>query len=234
MRALKPVGIAVHIGSQLTTLAPFRAAFERVAALVRSLRASGLAVERLDLGGGLGIVYGDEMPPHPGDYAAMVAETVGGLGVRLEFEPGRVLVGNAGILVASVIYVKETASKRFVVVDAAMNDLIRPALYGARHEVIPETEAAGAPASPAEVVGPVCETGDVLASNRMLPDGMGPGALLALESAGAYGAVMSSTYNTRLPVPEVLVNGDQFFVIRPRPGFDALLSLDRLPGWLEN
>jgi diaminopimelate decarboxylase len=234
MKGLKAVGVAVHIGSQLTTLAPFRAAFERVAALVRHLRADGLTVERLDLGGGLGIVYRGESPPHPDDYAAMVAETVGDLGTRLQFEPGRLLVGNAGILVTSVIYVKETASKRFLIVDAAMNDLIRPTLYGAHHDIVTETEMAGAPESPAEVVGPVCETGDVLASDRMLPDSLSGGALLALESAGAYGAVMSSTYNTRLPVPEVMVNDDRFFVIRPRPDFDTLLSLDRLPGWLKD
>jgi diaminopimelate decarboxylase len=232
--SLKPVGIAVHIGSQLTTLDPFRAAFARVAALVRSLRASGLTVERLDLGGGLGIVYESESPPDPADYAAMVAETVGALDVKLVFEPGRVLVGNAGILVASVIFVKDTETKRFVIVDAAMNDLMRPALYDAKHNVIPAEDRRNAARRAAEVVGPVCETGDVLARGAALPEDIAAGALLAIESAGAYGAAMASTYNTRLPVAEVMVNGDQFFVIRPRPDYQALISLDRLPAWLED
>jgi diaminopimelate decarboxylase len=231
---LKPVGIAVHIGSQLTTLDPFRAAFLRVADLVRSLRADGLNVERLDLGGGLGIVYEGETPPDPAAYAAMVRETVGDLGVTLEFEPGRVLVGNAGILVTGVIFVKDTATKRFVIVDAAMNDLMRPALYDARHNVVTVADRRNADSRAAEVVGPVCETGDVLAHGAKLPDDVAAGDLLAIESAGAYGAAMSGTYNTRLPVAEVLVNGDQFFVIRPRPDYEALLSLDRLPGWLKD
>ena len=232
--SLKPVGIAVHIGSQLTTLDPFRAAFARVAELVRSLRASGLTVERLDLGGGLGIVYDGESPPDPADYAAMVAETVGALDVKLVFEPGRVLVGNAGILVTGVIFVKDTETKRFVIVDAAMNDLMRPALYDAKHNVVPVEDRRNAARRPAEVVGPVCETGDVLARGAALPEDIAAGALLAIESAGAYGAAMASTYNTRLPVAEVMVNGDQFFVIRPRPDYDALISLDRLPAWLED
>jgi diaminopimelate decarboxylase len=231
---LRLVGIAVHIGSQLTKLDPFRAAFLRVADLVRSLRADGLTVERLDLGGGLGIVYEGESPPHLDDYAAMVAETVGDLGVKLVFEPGRVLVGNAGILVTSVVFVKDTETKRFVIVDAAMNDLMRPALYDAIHNVVPVQDGRNTATRAAEIVGPVCETGDVLAKNVSLPEAVAPGDLLAIESAGAYGASMSSTYNTRLPVAEVLVNGDQFAVIRPRPDYDALLSLDHMPGWLKD
>jgi diaminopimelate decarboxylase len=229
---IEPVGLAVHIGSQLTELAPFRAAFTRLAALTRALRAEGLTVSRLDLGGGLGIVYDGEAPPLPIDYGAMVRETVGDLGCELMFEPGRVLVGNAGILITSVIYVKD-AALRFVIVDAAMNDFLRPALYGARHRIIPVDEpAADAALTAAEVVGPVCETGDVLASAKDLPE-LGPGDLLAVESAGAYGAVMASTYNMRLPVAEVIVNADKFFVIRPRPDYDTLLATDRLPPWLE-
>ena len=233
MQGVEPVGIAVHIGSQLTSLAPFRAAFARVAALVRELRAAGHTVRRLDLGGGLGIAYRDERPPHPDDYAAVLRETTAGLDVELTVEPGRLLVGNAGILVAAVIYVKDTAARRFVVIDAAMNDLIRPALYNAEHGVVPVRCANAAGERPADVVGPVCETGDILAKAVPLPH-LSPGDLVAIETAGAYGAVMASTYNTRLPVAEVMVNGEEFCVVRPRPGYEALLSLDRMPEWLED
>jgi len=232
MDGLAAEGIAVHIGSQLTSLAPFRAAFERIAGLVRELRAAGHTVRRLDLGGGLGIIYGEETPPHPDAYAAMVREVTGGLDVELQFEPGRLLVGNAGVLVTRVIFVKQAGEKRFVIVDAAMNDLLRPTLYGAVHRVVPVCAPAGG-TSPADVVGPVCETGDVLASNAPLP-ALAPDDLLAIETAGAYGAVMASTYNTRLPVAEVMVNGDKFFVVRPRPTYESLLSLDRMPDWFED
>ncbi len=229
---IEPVGLAVHIGSQLTALEPFRAAFTRLAALTRALRAEGLTVGRLDLGGGLGIIYDGEAPPLPDDYGIMVREVVGDLDCELVFEPGRVLVGNAGILVTRVIYVKD-AARRFVIVDAAMNDFLRPALYGARHRVVPVIEApAGAPRRAADVVGPVCETADILALGENLPD-LAAGDLLSVESAGAYGAVMASTYNMRLPVAEVIVNADEFFVIRPRPDYDTLLSTDRLPPWLK-
>jgi len=234
MPHIRPLGIAVHIGSQLTSLDPFRAAFTRVGDLIRELRAAGLTVERLDLGGGLGIVYRDETPPHPDEYAAMVGETTAGLNVDLTVEPGRLLVGNAGILVTAVIFDKKTAAKRFVVIDAAMNDFIRPTLYNADHRVTPVRLRAGADTSKrADVVGPVCETGDVLARNAALPE-LAPDDLLAIETAGAYGAVMSSSYNTRLPIAEVMVKGDKFCVIRPRPGYDALISLDRLPIWLRD
>ena len=232
MDGLTPEGIAVHIGSQLTSLAPFRAAFERVARLVRDLRAAGHVVRRLDLGGGLGIVYDDETPPHPDAYAEMVREVTDGLDVELVFEPGRLLVGNAGVLVTRVISVKQAGAKRFVIVDAAMNDLLRPTLYDAHHRVTPERAADG-PASAADVVGPVCETGDVLAADAALPE-LAPDDLLVIETAGAYGAVMASSYNTRLPVAEVMVRRDQFFVVRPRPSYDELLSLDRMPDWLGN
>ena len=223
--------LAVHIGSQLTTLDPFREAFTRVAGMVTTLRAAGHSITQLDLGGGLGIVYDGEVPPEPEDYAAVVAETVGDLGVDLTFEPGRVLVGNAGILVTSVIQVKETATKRFVVVDAAMNDFIRPTLYDAVHAAAPVNENPGSDTQNAEIVGPVCETGDILASNVQLPV-LAENDLLFLKSAGAYGAVMASSYNTRLPIPEIMVNHAEFSVIRPRPSFDELLSLDRMPDWL--
>ena len=231
MAGIDPVGLAVHIGSQLTTLDPFHEAFTRVAGMVETLRAAGHAVTRLDLGGGLGIVYDGEVPPEPDDYAAVVAETVGDLGVDLTFEPGRVLVGNAGILVTSVIQVKETATKRFVVVDAAMNDFIPPTLYDAVHAAAPVNENPGSDTQNAEIVGPVCETGDILASNVQLPV-LAENDLLFLKSAGAYGAVMASSYNTRLPIPEIMVNHAEFSVIRPRPSFDELLSLDRMPDWL--
>ncbi len=230
---IEAVGLAVHIGSQLTSVEPFRAAFARVADLIRTLRGDGLAVERLDLGGGLGIVYQDEEPPHPDDYAAMVREVTSGLDCKLAFEPGRLLVGNAGVLVTRVILVKQAGDCRFVIVDAAMNDFMRPALYGARHRVMPVTEPAkGARLTAADVVGPVCETGDILARGASLPE-LASGDLLAIGSAGAYGAVMSSSYNTRLPVAEVMVNRDQFSVVRPRPDYDSLINQDRLPDWLD-
>ncbi|MBI4184867.1 MAG: diaminopimelate decarboxylase [Proteobacteria bacterium] len=225
-------GVAVHIGSQLVSLDPFRRAFARIAGLVRRLRAAGLAIRRLDLGGGLGIRYRDEQPPTPEAYAALVAETVGGLGCELIFEPGRLLVGNAGVLLTRVLYVKRTASHRFVIVDAGMNDLIRPALYDAWHEIVPVREPApGAGLAPAEVVGPVCETGDTFARARALPE-VAAGDLLAIRSAGAYGAVMASAYNSRPLVPEVLVRGADFAVVRPRPALAAMLAEDRLPPWL--
>ena len=233
MDSVEPLGIAVHIGSQLTSLDPFRAAFTRVAALVGELRAAGLIVERVDLGGGLGIPYRGEEPPHPDAYAAVVRETTAGLEVELTVEPGRLLVGNAGILVTRVIFVKETATRRFVVVDAAMNDFLRPTLYNAEHNVVPVRQDNSSAWQPADVVGPVCETGDILAKAAPLPH-LTSDDLLAIETAGAYGAVMASTYNTRLPVAEVMVNGDQFCVIRPRPDYEALISLDRMPAWLED
>jgi len=232
--AIAPAGIAVHIGSQLTSLAPFEAAFARVASLIADLRRQNFAVERLDLGGGLGIRYRDENPPAIEDYAAMVRRITGGIGVRLAFEPGRLIVGNAGVLVARVLYVKEGATRRFVILDAAMNDLLRPALYDAWHEIVPlAAPAPGAALSPADVVGPVCETGDSFAVGRNLPP-LAAGDLVALLSAGAYGAAMSSLYNTRLPAPEVMVRGCEFAVIRQRPGYDEVLAQDRMPGWLAN
>lgn len=229
---LRPVGIAVHIGSQLVELPPFELAFTRAVELVRELRAAGLAISRLDLGGGIGIRYRSEQPPAIEDYAAMVKRLTDGLGLRLAFEPGRYILGNAGVLVASVLYVKEGATRRFLVQDAAMNDLIRPALYEAWHEIVPvRAPAAGAERRPADVVGPVCETGDTFAIQRPLPP-IAPGQLLAILSAGAYGAAMSSSYNMRRPAPEVLVRGDEFAIIRPRPSYEAMLAVDTLPPWL--
>ncbi|PKP68948.1 MAG: diaminopimelate decarboxylase [Alphaproteobacteria bacterium HGW-Alphaproteobacteria-4] len=231
---IEVVGVDVHIGSQLTDLAPFRAAFEKVAELTRTLRADGHAISRLDLGGGLGIPYtrSNEAPPLPHDYGQVIRETVGNLGCEIEIEPGRFIAGNAGLLVASVIWLKEGEGRRFLIVDAAMNDLARPSMYGAHHDIVPVLEAApGLEHGLYDVVGPVCETGDTFARARALPE-MGEGALLAFRSAGAYGAVMASEYNTRPLVPEVLVRGDHFAVIRARPSFDEILGRDTIPEWL--
>jgi diaminopimelate decarboxylase len=229
---IAPKGLAVHIGSQLVDLEPFRRAFTRLAELVRELRLSGLPVERLDLGGGVGIRYNAEPAFDLDAYARLVRTLLAPLGVALAFEPGRFLAGPAGLLVARVLYVKEGAQRRFVILDAAMNDLIRPTLYDAWHDVLPvRRPPSDAVFAPADLVGPVCESGDTFAVDRDLPP-LAEGDLVALATAGAYGAVMSSTYNSRLLVPEVLVAGERFAVIRQRPSYADLLSLDRIPGWL--
>jgi len=222
----------VHIGSQLTDLEPYRRAFERVAELVRNLRVIGLSVPRIDLGGGIGVRYHAERTLEPVSYAKLARDIFGSLGLTLVFEPGRVLTAPAGLLVSRVVYVKEGSTRRFIIVDAAMNDLIRPALYDAWHDIVPvRLPNAGASLAPADVVGPVCETGDTFAVDRDLPP-FAEGDLLAFTSAGAYGAVMSTTYNSRLLVPEVLVADGRFAIIRARPSYDALLSLDTIPQWL--
>ena len=229
---IEPVGLAVHIGSQLVDLEPYRRAFVRVAGLVQELRAKGLAVTRIDLGGGLGIRYRAENAPEPDSYARLVREIFGPTGLAMTFEPGRMLAGPAGLLVARVIYVKQGAAKRFVIVDGAMNDLIRPALYDAWHDIVPVSlPSPDVPLAPADVVGPVCEPGDTFAVDRDLPP-IAEGDLVAFTAAGAYGAVMSSTYNSRPLVPEVLVAGTRFDVIRARPSYDDMLSLDTIPTWL--
>ena len=225
-------GLAVHIGSQLTGLAPFREAFARMAALYGELRDGGHALHQLDFGGGLGIAYRDEAPPAVADYAAMVKETAGHLGARLVFEPGRLLVGNAGVLVTRVIYVKEGAQRRFLILDSAMNDLIRPTLYEAWHDIVPVEEAPGAETQTFDIVGPVCETGDTFARQRPLP-AMAAGDLLAICCTGAYSACMASEYNMRRPAPEVLVRGGDFAVVRARPDYVEMLARDRLPDWLD-
>jgi diaminopimelate decarboxylase len=227
-------GIHMHIGSQITDLGPFRNAFTLMRELVGVLRGAGHRIQHLDLGGGLGVPYhsGNDIPPSPQAYAEVVRETLGDLGLKIVLEPGRVIVANAGVLVSRVIYAKRGRDKTFTVVDAAMNDLIRPTLYEAEHEIWPVREAAGREAPVLQdVVGPVCETGDYLALNRKLPP-FAAGELIAFMTAGAYGAAMSSTYNTRLLVPEVLVKGEAWAVVRPRPTFDDLIGLDRMPGWL--
>lgn len=231
---LKAVGIDMHIGSQITELGPFDAAFERLAGLIGTLRAAGHTIEHVDLGGGLGIPYraDNEPPPDPSAYAAVVRNRTEALDCEVLIEPGRLIVGNAGILVTEVQYVKRGKAKTFVIVDAGMNDLIRPTLYEAYHEVRPVREQEpGAPREVVDVVGPVCETGDYLARARDLPVATA-GELLAVFTAGAYGAVLSSTYNGRLLVPEVLVDGDRWAVVRPRPDYDDLIGLDRLPPWM--
>ena len=231
MKGIEVVGLASHIGSQLVDLDPFRAAFARLRDLVTALRQDGIPIRRLDLGGGLGVPYRGETPPSPADYGKIVRETLGDLGCALVFEPGRLLVANAGMLVARVILMKQGASREFAVTDAAMNDLIRPAMYDAYHEILPVAEPAKtAPRTPVDVVGPVCETGDTFARQRDLP-ALAADDLIAFATAGAYGAAMSSQYNSRLLVPEVLVKGDRFAVIRARPGHDEMLALESLPEW---
>ena len=233
LTGLRVTGVDMHIGSQITELKPFDDAFALLSDLVQALRADGHSIEHLDLGGGLGIPYhdGNEPPPHPEAYAQVVKRATRGLGCSLIFEPGRLLVGNAGILVARVIYVKYGATKIFVVVDAGMNDLIRPTLYDAHHHISAVVGRPEASLITADVVGPVCESGDFLARDRTL-EAPQPGDLLAVMSTGAYGAVQASTYNTRPLVPEVLVRGAQWAVVRPRLDPEALIGLDKLPPWL--
>jgi diaminopimelate decarboxylase len=231
---LEVAGVHMHIGSQITDLAPFRNAFALMRELTLDLRAAGHAIRHLDLGGGLGVPYrgGNDLPPSPQEYAQVVRDTVGSLGLAIKLEPGRMIVANAGILVARVIYAKRGRDKTFTVVDAAMNDLIRPTLYEAYHDVWPVDEARSRQEPIAQdIVGPICETGDYLALDRKLPL-LPAGDLVAFMTAGAYGAAMSSSYNSRLLVPEVLVKGEEFAVVRPRQTYADLIGLDRVPEWL--
>ena len=232
MPGLRVAGVACHIGSQLTEMQPFKDAFIRIRDLAAMLKADGFAIERLDLGGGLGVPYQDEILPGPGEYAKTVAAILGDLGCKIMVEPGRLLAGNAGVLVTRVISVKEGATRTFVIVDAAMNDLIRPALYDAYHQIDPVKKDETHTTAPVDVVGPVCETGDTFAKQRLLPP-VKAGDLLALRTAGAYGASMASMYNTRPLVPEVLVKGDLFRVVRKRPSYEEILAMESLPEWLE-
>ncbi len=225
-------GVHMHIGSQITDLDPFRRAFALMRELVGTLRAAGHTIDHVDLGGGLGVPYrgGNDVPPHPDEYASVVRQAVGDLGVRLFFEPGRMIVGNAGILVAQVIYVKKGAERTFAIVDAAMNDLIRPTLYDAHHDIWPVKKPRGSAEQVTDVVGPVCETGDYLALQRPMPK-LAAGDLVAFMTAGAYGAVQAGTYNTRRLVPEVLVSEDRYAIVRPRQTYEDLIGLDRLADW---
>jgi diaminopimelate decarboxylase len=231
--ALKISGVDCHIGSQITTLEPYRDAYKILAQLVQDLRADGHAITHVDFGGGLGVPYRgtNDVPPHPDEYAKVVRETLGGLNCKFVMEPGRMIAGNAGILVTRVIHVKQGESKRFIIVDAAMNDLIRPTLYDAWHDIVTVNEPSSSlPMSNADIVGPVCESGDYMAQDRPMPE-VQPGDLISIMTAGAYGAVQAGTYNSRLLVPEVLVYEDRFAIVRPRQSYEALIGLDRLAGW---
>lgn len=235
LKNIAVVGVDVHIGSQIVDLEPFEAAFRRVAELVKTLRADGHAIARVDLGGGLGVPYrnDNEPPPDPDAYGRMIAGVTKDLGAALIFEPGRLIAANAGILVSRVLYVKKGEKKTFLIIDAGMNDLIRPAMYDAHHDIVPVTEPhAGATHARYDIVGPVCETSDLFAADRDMPS-VKSGDLVAILTAGAYGAVMASAYNARPPAPEVLVKGDQWSVVRPRLDDDALIAADRIPAWLE-
>jgi diaminopimelate decarboxylase len=234
LKGVRIAGVDMHIGSQIVELDPFGDAFALLADFVRALRADGHSISHIDLGGGLGIPYREDNdpPPDPDAYARIVKNATRGLGCKLIFEPGRLIVGNAGILVTRVLYVKHGEAKTFVIVDAGMNDLLRPTLYDAHHDIRPVREAAvGAPRITADVVGPVCESGDFLALDRSLPEPR-PGELLAVMTAGAYGAVQAGTYNTRALVPEVLVRASEWALVRPRVTVEELIALDRLPPWL--
>lgn len=234
LKGLSVIGIDVHIGSQLTDLAPFEQAYNKVAELTEMLRADGHTIMRLDLGGGLGIPYerSNADPPLPSDYGALVKRTLGHLGCEIEIEPGRLIAGNAGLMVSEVIYVKSGEGRDFLILDGAMNDLIRPAMYDAHHDIIPVVEPTlGVEPQPIDIVGPVCESGDTFAKQRLMPP-LSAGDLVAFRSAGAYGAVMSSEYNSRPLIPEVLVKDDQFAVIRARPTFDEMINRDTIPEWL--
>jgi len=231
---IKVTGVDMHIGSQITDLAPMEQAFRILADFVTVLRSDGHSIDHVDFGGGLGIPYYEDraVPPEPSAYAAMVKRVTHNLGATLMFEPGRMIVGNAGILVARVIHVKHGDGKTFVIIDAAMNDLIRPTLYEAYHEILPVAEAAtDATLAAVDVVGPVCETGDYLALDRKLPD-LKSGDLVAIMTAGAYGAVQACTYNTRALIPEVLVKDDQYAVVRPRVEVEELIAMDKAAPWL--
>jgi diaminopimelate decarboxylase len=230
--AIDVAGIDMHIGSQITELEPFEKAFTLMAELATELKARGHNIRHLDLGGGLGVPYRgtNDVPPHPDEYAAMVKRTLGHLGLKYVLEPGRMISGNAGILVSRVIYVKRGSEKHFVIQDAAMNDLIRPTLYDAYHEIMAVREPQSAAAMVADVVGPVCETGDYLAHARRLPE-LEPGDLMAIMTAGAYGAVQAGTYNTRPLIAEVLVKDGQWSLVRPRQTHEELIGLDRLATW---
>jgi diaminopimelate decarboxylase len=250
MQGIKIQGVATHIGSQLTNLNPFRQAFAKLRELVENLRNDGIAITHLDLGGGLGIPYQNNIIPSPAEYAATVLKEVKDLVCELTFEPGRLICGNAGILVSEVIYIKKSSERNFLIIDAAMNDLVRPALYDSYHEIVGiryqvsgisedknndseplQSTARNLTHELYDVVGPICETGDVFAKQRKLPE-FQPGDLLAIRSSGAYGAVMSSEYNSRLLVPEVMVHGNNMAIIRPRGSFDDMLARDKIPGWL--
>ncbi len=229
--AIEVRGTSMHIGSQLTSLAPFEQAFARMRAFVAELRADGHVIHTVDLGGGLGIPYGNEAPPLPAAYAEIVKREMSDIDAQLIFEPGRMMAGNAGVLVTQVIYVKRGGGRIFVIVDAGMNDLIRPTLYEAYHDIVPVQENTGSLTEAVDVVGPVCETGDIFAQSRMLSVPTA-GDLMAFRGAGAYGASMAGTYNARPLVAEVMVNGAKWSITRPRQSYEAMIGAYQVPGWL--
>ena len=230
--AIDVVGVDLHIGSQITDLGPFREAFGKVAELVRSLRSKGLKITRIDLGGGLGVPYADtDSPPLPGSYGEVVRDAVGALDAQLIVEPGRLITANAGVLISRVTYVKAGDQRKFIILDAGMNDLIRPAMYDARHDIIPVREPQDSHRKVYDIVGPICESADLFARDRELPV-VAAGDLVAILSAGAYGAVQASSYNARALVPEVLVKDRHFAVTRPRQSVEEMIARERLPEWL--
>ena len=232
LKSISLKSLSVHIGSQLLDLAPYRTAYRKVAEMTLHLRSLGFDINHLDLGGGLGISYYEEKAPDLNSFSEIVNDTVGNLDCRIGFEPGRYLVGDAGILVTKVLYMKKGRDKTFIIVDGAMNDLIRPTLYEGHHDVIPVQRGSEIQARLCDVVGPICESGDYLAKDRILPK-LNENDLLAIKSAGAYGAAMSSTYNSRPLVPEVLVNGGEFCLIRRRQTVQEVIDLEKTPDWLE-
>jgi diaminopimelate decarboxylase len=235
LKGIEVVGVDVHIGSQITDLAPFEAAFRRVGELIAALRLDGHTISRLDCGGGLGVPYenNNDPPPDPAAYGAMVTRVTRDFGCTLSFEPGRLIAANAGVLVSRVLYVKRGDAKTFLILDAGMNDLIRPAMYDAFHDIVAINQPTpGSPRMPYDVVGPVCETSDLFATARPLPE-LKSGDLVAILSAGAYGAVMAGDYNARPRIPEVLVRGDEWGIVRPRETYADLIAKDRIPDWLD-
>lgn len=233
LQGIEMVGLDAHIGSQITSLSPFEKAFERLLTLVSQIREQGMKVYSLDLGGGLGVPYGDgaDIPPLPAEYGQMIARLIEGWDLSLVFEPGRLIAANAGVLVSQVTYVKKGQERDFLILDAGMNDLIRPTLYGAYHAIEPVILHDARPTKAYDIVGPVCETGDIFAKNRAIQE-MRPEEYVAICSAGAYGAVQASEYNTRPLVPEILVNGTDYAVIRERPDYDEIIKRDKVPQWL--
>ena len=236
MANINILGISCHIGSQLTEISPFTEALHKVKQFIGRLARHEINIKYLDLGGGLGVRYQDEKPPHPQEYARAIKDELAGMDCTLILEPGRVIVGNAGILVSRVLYTKQNQAKNFIIVDAAMNDLARPSLYGAHHDILPVVRKDGQETqeimAKADVVGPICETGDFLAKDRELPV-FEQGDLMAVMSSGAYGFTMSSNYNSRPRAAEVLVSEDQFYVIRERESYDTLIRGEDIPGFLE-
>ena len=233
MEGIVTVGVDMHIGSQLVSLSPFQAAFRKIAGFVTALRSDGHSISRIDLGGGLGIAYEESAdPPSVDEYCDLLKRETAHLGCEIEIEPGRIIAANAGILISTALYLKQGEDREFLILDAAMNDLLRPAMYDAHHCIVPAVQPkAGSVLKPVDVVGPVCESSDTFARQRLLPP-LSPGDLFVFKNAGAYGAVMASEYNTRPLAPEVLVHGKKFSIVRKRPDLDSIIFRDKIPDWL--